>query len=244
MIRLRPVEDIQLIEARSHTDMNPKISAYDALKPYSNNPDYFISFTKLDKLGINPKSKYDTPLGIYTYPLKDIWKEYRVDQKKSVGQAVPFAGTSPYIWLVKVDQSKKFVNDMYSDYGSNDYDKDKQLLLDHIAKNRTDYKFKDDMGPDQIDYLFFQWTQEAREKNPVMSMWNITRSLSRYRKGTPAVQWNYLLREVLGYSGFADRSGRGYIHPSEPVQAVFLSTRAFSVVAEFLNKDYISPEEH
>ena len=32
----------------------------------------FVSFTTVDKLGINPQSHYDTPLGIYSYPAEFI----------------------------------------------------------------------------------------------------------------------------------------------------------------------------
>jgi len=28
-----------------------------------------VTYTNVDKVGINPKSKYNTPLGIYFYPL-------------------------------------------------------------------------------------------------------------------------------------------------------------------------------
>lgn len=50
-------------------------------------------------------------------------------------------------------------------------------------------------------------------------------------------KWNSILREC-GYTGFADKSGRGYIHESEPYQACFLSTKSFDVIELVLNKDY------
>ncbi|RLA60039.1 MAG: hypothetical protein DRQ78_09880, partial [Epsilonproteobacteria bacterium] len=49
--------------------------------------------------------------------------------------------------------------------------------------------------------------------------------------------WNNILRR-LGYNGFVDRSGSGLIHSNEPTQAVFLSTRAFTVVDMIENKSY------
>ena len=97
-------------EARRNPDKNPKISLVQALEPYKDKPDYFISFTdgfrskaKMDyedikspplpKLGINPKTKYDTPAGIYAYPLKEMWKAIKDD-------SIPFASDRPFIqWL-------------------------------------------------------------------------------------------------------------------------------------------------
>lgn len=246
---IRDIQVINLTEARRNPDMNPKISAYEALKPYSKDDRYFISFTQLDKLGINPKSRYETPLGIYTYPLSTIWKEYRVEQTRSVGEAVPFAGDNPYIWLVKVNPGARFIKDMYSDYGSDYYDRDMRVLKNHFLDNLKDYELKADESEKKkfeilIDRLILKWTQSSSHRNPIMGMWNVTRNLAMMRKGKPAVQWNFLLRKVLGYDGFADRSGRGFIHPSEPIQAVFMSTRAFKVVAEFLNKDYDDTEKN
>lgn len=249
MLEVKDIELVNLMEARKNPELNPKISAYEALKPYSEDENYFISFTAIDKLGINPQSRYDTPLAIYTYPLKTIWKEYRVDSIKSVGKAVPFAGNSPYVWLVKVKDNVNFVRDMYTDYTSKEYDKDIKTLNNHILSNQDEYKklLKDANGNLEdigsiIDIYFIKWTKEAKERNAIMSMWNITRNLAYYRQGKPAVQWSYLLHRVLGYGGFADVSGRGYIHPSEPIQACFFSTRSFDVVAEFLNKDYTKGE--
>jgi hypothetical protein len=137
------IEDIQLInleEARKNPDMNPKISAYEALKPYSKDDNYYISFTAIDKIGINPKSKYDTPLGIYAYPLKVIWKEYLVDVLRSIGKSVPFAGNSPYVWLIKVKNNVNFVKDMYTDYTAKDYDNDIKTLYNHILSNQDEYQ--------------------------------------------------------------------------------------------------------
>jgi hypothetical protein len=224
-----------LTEKRRNPDQNPRISAYEALKPYKDDDSYFISFTAIDKLGINPKSKYDTPLGIYSYPLKDIWKKYKIDYLKSVGKAVPFAGENPYIWLIKVKSNANFVNNLYTDYDSKDYDRDMELVKNDIQKNPQKYI----NGPSiDIDRFIDDYTKKAKERNPVMSMWNVTRNLANIRGGKSPVQWNVILHRILGYDGFADRSGKGYIHPSEPLQAVFMSKRAFDVVGEFLNKDY------
>ena len=91
----------QFLEKRSNSELNPKLSAYEQLKPYANKDDYYISFTEIDKLGINPRSGYkDTPLGIYGYPLKEVWKEYNIEQNRGFDD-IPYSGESPYIWLFR-----------------------------------------------------------------------------------------------------------------------------------------------
>ncbi len=120
-------------EARRNPEQNPKISAYDALEPYKNDPNIYISFTKVDKIGLNPKSPYRTPWGIYTYPLKEIWEEFdHINRHISV----PFAGDAPYIWVVKQTKGK-FINDLYSDYTSVDFDRDMDKLAELYADKIT-----------------------------------------------------------------------------------------------------------
>ena len=84
-------------------------SAYDILKEYKDDPNIYISFTDIDKLGINPQSGYNTPLGIYTYPLKEIWKSFNHSTETI---HVPFKGNADYIWIVKQSCSN-FVEDLY-----------------------------------------------------------------------------------------------------------------------------------
>ena len=60
----------ELVEARKNPEANPKISINQAVAQAKDQPNTFISFTEIDKLGINPKSKHETPIGIYAYPIK------------------------------------------------------------------------------------------------------------------------------------------------------------------------------
>lgn len=239
-------EDIQLInltEARRSPELNPRVSAYEALKPYKDNPDIYISFTEVDKLGINPKSGYNTPLGIYTYPLKEIWKEYDIDKKKSVGKAVPFAGDHPYIWVVR-RTARNFIEDLYK-YSSKDFDNDKQELSKYIEDH---FPTLYDTHPEIPNFrvLLEKAKRLAQDYfgyiSPSYLIWSLTREFAQLlvekKGGKHSVKWNYVFREILGYSGVADKSGRGIIHFAEDIQAVFFHTRAFKVEAQFLNKDY------
>jgi len=228
MITLQDLYQFMLFEKRRNPDQNPKISAYEYLKKYSKDPDIYVTFSDIKKVGINPKSGFNTPIGIYAYPLKEIWKP--IERSKDA-KTVPFAGDRPYIFILRSKNKKKFVKDMYKDYNSKDYDDD----MDKLRKlyppptyTKKDY---------DIEGIIEQGTRDASHKNPISSMWNVTRLLANQQKGTPLVQWNKILRQ-LGYTGFADKSGEGIIHFAEPVQAVFLSKDAFKVEDMIFNKKY------
>jgi len=53
---------------------------------------HYLSFTAMPKLGINPQSKHETPLGIYTYAMADPWF-----QKVWENQQFPFVADQPYV---------------------------------------------------------------------------------------------------------------------------------------------------
>jgi hypothetical protein len=43
-----------------------KVFYIDALEQYKDDPNIFITYSDVMKVGINPRSYYDTPIGIYT----------------------------------------------------------------------------------------------------------------------------------------------------------------------------------
>lgn len=59
-----------LFEKRKNQEQNPKISTLQKIKKYVNRDDLYVSFRTINKLGINPNSRYNTPNGIYGYWLK------------------------------------------------------------------------------------------------------------------------------------------------------------------------------
>ena len=268
-----------LFERRSNHENNPKISTYDYLKKYKDDPDVYISMTRIDKIGINPQSKFNTPLGVYCYPLREMWNLIETGKTTS---DLPFAGDRPYVWILR-SKNKNFINDMYKDYGSDNFDKDVKTLKkiwnrdnkyiidlrNKELEKRRDYNTKklyfydegsrdynnfliilkdieNEIKKNNSDYLWDEIYEDglksAREKNSISSFWNVTRLVSLHlTKDKEAIssitKWNSILREC-GYSGFADKSGKGYIHPSESTQAVFLTRDAFEVIDKIPNRDH------
>lgn len=241
-------------------------STFSVLEKFKDDPNIYLSYIgtvtdmeqdvgekkrkDVPKLGINPKSHYNTPLGIYTYPLSEIWE--RIEESGNLAD-VPYQGEQPYIAVLRLKPDRKFVNDMYNDYDSSDFDKDLQKMLTYFVPKILTLK--------QFNGLVASAVGTANEKNPISSMWNVARYFSflavsikegqsvdetvdnivssdeihmpeksKGKLNPYALTFNRILNSVLGYDGFADKSGRGYIHKAEPTQAVFLNPRSYDVL--------------
>jgi hypothetical protein len=307
-------EILPLLETRANPLQNPKVSAYDALLPYKDNPNVFIHFSDYNKLGLNPLSEFATPLGIYGYPLKDIWKRYDIDDAKSF-KYLPFASDRQFIIVYSWNGKGTFINDMqhlynnntlkedilklkklYSKKPSHDYYNDLDKLLKKYAINYDSLdihnleiasiiikpnrdspqynqifseinKAKNNLyqANIDIDYVIEKATEDARDLEPISTFWNITRWIANHGDNPDvdnihyhsklkdigdyssltlsydmSKNWNTILRK-LGYAGFADRTGKGYIHGNEPIQCVLLSTQFCNRIDVIHNKDYVEP---
>lgn len=170
------------------------------------NPKFFFTMTEINKIGINPKSRYNTPLGIYSYPLTN---EYLL---KLINNKLPYAGEKPYINVFTI--SSPTFN--LSNYNESNLNED-------VRKCKILYKDKEFFSS-QLNFAF----KEADGTNPIDKFWNLTRVLSE-----TSLKWNVLLRS-LGYDNFYD-PGTGRIHPSEPTQCVILDPKIIIRVDVFLN---------
>lgn len=214
-----------LFEARKNPEKNPKTGVMEILSKYKNDDKVFIHFSDIPKLGINPMSDFNTPLGIYSYPLKKAWTKYSLYNTNELVHNLPYASNRKH---VVVFRSTGNVIDL-GEYNSRDYDRD----MDKIRKlyggknSRNRKKFQ---ANDAIESIIDTGTAHARIDGPGGSFWNVTRLLA---KGS-IVRWNKIMRD-LGYDGFID-FGQGIIHPSEPMQAVFMSMKSLKVLEIINNK--------
>lgn len=240
---MKLLEVLPLLEARKNPEQNPQLSAYKQLLKYKDNPNIYISMTTLPKLGLNPLSKWDTPLGIYCYPLKAVWSVYKFDTYKNLDN-LPFVGNAPYIQVLEWNGKGRFLD--VSDYTEPDLKKDIQQLRD-IYKDSSDFnnivnQAREEHKDGIPARIFFKicTTLSGKERGSVeKEVWD-----SRTKKTIKEVpfskggrKWNSLLRQ-LGYAGFSDNTGLGVIHPNEPIQAFFLSMEYVQQLEQIENKDY------
>ena len=194
----------ELLEARKNPELNPKVSLNAELKTYVDKfgKDGFISFTSVDKLGINPGSDYDTPIGIYAYPVMYAYHDVLGDDQHA--RRLPFAGENPYATLFS---AKNGVIDLHT-FSESD-------LASAIKKLKLVYGTRD--VETSVSYAL----QSGRVQTPGGQLWAITMELSKIIKhGEPPIVWNKIFRSI-GINGCVDSAGEDIIHPNEPTQAVF-----------------------
>jgi hypothetical protein len=220
-------------------------------------PMFYMTFTKINKVGINPRSKYNTPNGIYAYPVtKKIYDQL-------VAGRLPFAQEQPYVSILEPeDRGSLAHNDMseeeyqqavlslYNGEASRiwlsakkafnfDITVDIRDASDMDVDAQPDKMLQAGSGSDPYTYsdikalvpTYKEFTKEARKQTPFGKLWNITR---RFSGGNPNV-WSALWR-ALGYDGAIDL-GTGTIHSAEPTQAVFFTRDAIEVKDTFVNKE-------
>lgn len=199
---------------------------FDYLKDNFKKPDnLFVTFVYQDKVGINPKSIYDTPIGVYTYPLDFIYDE----------EDVPFRGEQKpnKIKVLKQLSNKVLSNDL------SDGEYERQIKkIEKLVEESDKYSYTFKKG---LKEYIKRWEDAAREQTNFGSLWNVTRMITMDfyanknskdtgpTKNNP-VAWTKLLID-LGYDIVIDY-GTGTIHPSEPTQAVFLNPKSYKVVGE------------
>lgn len=166
-----------------------------------------VTYTNVDKVGINPKSKYNTPLGIYFYPL-----DYVLERNTDKSFGVPFAGDSPYLNVCELVPYDKILHMRKSEDHSMGMDNPKLKLMpgyDEIIEKINRSKNGYFGHEDTVLYL---------DRSNYSELWVTTMLLSGYRN---SIKWNKVFRD-LGIPGFIDH-GTGTIHMNEPTQGVVFS---------------------
>lgn len=229
-----------LHEARKNPDSNPKTSVNAILrKRYNDTSDMvangttknlFVSFTQIDKLGINPSSKYNTPLGIYSYPAEYVLDE--VGDQKNMNN-LPFAGDAPYANIFQVSGNIVDVGEMDVAESRAYYKKISSLWADVSNKPWKE-------AVDEIEQIINDSSTKAIFSDyPGGRLWYVTmiaaeRLFAPIWKSSTPVAWNKLFRSI-GVAGCMDQS-EGIIHTLEPHQCVLFSIKAIKDNQRVYNK--------
>ena len=273
-----------LTEARRNPKQNPKQAPYFALEQY-NKPGYYATYiidpksfeTNTKKQNederenspmvlLNPKSKWNTPVGIYTYKMLDMYKEYPPPYES--GEQVfrpPFAAEKPYIAVL---QKTSECRTLYTtSYKSNDLTKDLPKLRHDILQLMQKKHGKDYHKTQSLDFFndIVTFSKHLSKSNRVASkLWNVTRMsgfliekswneiselfakdeeviLSTLKKFVPKpTLWATILRRAPGkqfYYDLVDDPGLSVVHENEPRQAVFFSRKGYKVIKIIQNTD-------
>ena len=199
----------------------------------------FVSFTEVDKLGVYPKSRYSTPLGIYAYPASYIIDAASTNKDMTT---LPFAGAREYASIFSAQGNIINLSDITDNNLTEYY---RQLIEGYVTLLDKTYsgagtaewkKVVDWIENTVIDAA----SHDAKINTPPGRFWYVAMTLATsINTGAVPVTWNKLFR-ASGIDGIIDY-GLGVIHTSEDFQAVFFSIAAIQNVDRVYNK--YSPEQ-
>lgn len=203
----------ELLEARRNPEQNPKLSLIDVLRKYKDDPNIFITFRGVPHLNINTRYTFNTPMGVYFYPLQALWKKYKYDfenYKLPSQYAVGFR----YCFISRYNgKGKKEIRD------TNAYTHaDRMRDFDELRK----------LGYD-VDNAFSQIPDNSYTQNEFGKFWNTVNVLTQHISGKGSLGTNLLALEKnkilrkLGYAYISEPGGSGILHPNEAEQGFFTS---------------------
>jgi hypothetical protein len=241
---MKLLDVLPLFEARKNPTLNQRIPSYQELKNLvdsSDDPDnLYISFTDIEKIGLNPLSEFDTPLGIYCYHIKSAFEFYKVHSTKSL-LSLPYASDKPNIQIIKWNGTGKVFN--IDEYSTDDLNNDIKRIK-KIFPNSNIFKPDIKSSEDVSNTIASGFTNARNRSLPASQFFSICKELTEvsdqilthdiwlsksnkeskdFNVSISARKWNTLLRK-LGYALFIDH-GKSVIHPLEKNQAFFTSTK-------------------
>lgn len=258
---------IDIVEARRNPEINTinkTNGGIDRLMDWTTKGEgYFVSFTKLEKVGLNPKSMYFTPLGIYAYPLWDA--EFATQVKNN---EVPFAGGLKYANVIQADMTNivcvqdndfddltakttKWLADrlpIYRDLSGPEHNSrmSAEMLmkfLDKVLRYAKDIAYTKTPGGIWWSYtrlaaLLVRYVNEPDNKANIYKVKDLEPlcySANSLAKQIEggASMWTRVMLDI-GVKGVVDLGGQ-IIHANEPTQAVFFSTEMIHVVDRITN---------
>ena len=220
--------DTKLLQTLLERDLRHYTPALQKLKSYSKDPNYFVSFTSIEKIGINPKNAFSTPIGVYAYKLKDIWEDWI--------QGDEFFGKDrPYINLIRLNTDRVCYLNEYKFTKSN-----LDLLQEEISSidpsNNINTFIEDRKKEIERDSSVYKNTGDGA------LLWKTTETISKLKSTSSpksyTTYWNKLFRQ-LGYDCVID--GGSIIHLLQNSQAVFFVPSSYELVDRIDNKQYGQP---
>jgi hypothetical protein len=178
----------------------------------------FITFSHVERFGINPQSNFETPLGIYAYPM--VGRNGLASERLQKFD-FPFAAKRKFVHIFEpVNMSTILVLQDVTDA---------QGL--RITNAMTSFV---ENSPQLTSRQYMSAAGDALVWTPGGRLWYHTmKKALLYGKSRPTVAWNKLFR-MVGINGCIDYND-GIIHENEPEQAVFFSQSAVRLLATLEN---------
>ena len=229
-----------IYEARREADKNKKVSSIDEINEILNSvniENLFLSFrTDIHAAVINKRTEYQTPVGLYTYPLIYYVNRKNFSDISRFRDLFPYLSNLPNIIFYTLTDFSKIMS----------VNTDKSVVLDK-AESILNYVISLKSNDEEVKGLAYEYYEKV-----VKNIGNNTGYRSDYlgysnvyAPGVPCANLWYYIYDMTalvyssiqrGYSilclknginGFIDY-GLGFIHTNEMAQTVFFSDKIFS----------------
>ena len=207
---------------------------------------YGVTMTMIDKIGVNPRSTYATPIGVYFYPL-----DFYVSET-SAGHIMPFPENPKYIKIFRIDADQQSYLDLDQLSGSDfrGFVRSIKSRFEEFAASFPETQGYLSQGRRETDELIDDLVDDsvggALVQTPAGRFWYVLWQLSNNILNVPgerlsrrnaliqarrsSVLWNWMFRQ-LGIS--AVRDTRGIIHVNERTQGVVFDPKVIQLVRTF-----------
>jgi len=174
----------------------------------------------MTRFSINPRSKWDTPLGLYAYPMTQEYVD-KLMRKGGYykGDQLPLKEDAQFTYVFTVRDGQRLLD--LDNYSTEDYKRD------YMAIKETYLPILGEQGITQAINTGIGSAKDVKNRY-ASRLWNITRTLAlrlvqakKTKSPKSMVVWAGILAK-LGYVGATDQ-GMGLIHENEPKQAVFFA---------------------
>lgn len=166
-------------------------------------PGFYFTMSSVERVSFNPRSSYDTPLGLYSYQLTS------KHLKDLLSAELPFRAHAKYVHVFYSSPAHTL---FLSKYSEEDLEKDIRMLREMTVNDQV-------ISNEEFDQVIEEGTVNARISTTGGKIWNITRLLAQEYIGKHMVIWSRLMFK-LGYYTVIDDGCMGIIHENEPCQAV------------------------
>jgi hypothetical protein len=221
-------------EKRSNPELNPKVEPIEELRMVFDKHGFdntYISFREGKHItDINPKNKYGTPTGFYTYPTRQMGSNLKQalmsGNMDSFRKLFPFASDRAYVYIfipnpnavilnsqTTEEETRRIVSKIADHYATN-YNHAVGRLCEKFLENEYNSSYSD------YDAAHFDHTQL-----PAHKLWLFLYDVGlAINKGKAKNVFTKLCYD-FGIDGFEDDKGFGWIHSAEKFQAVFFRVK-------------------
>jgi ADP-ribose pyrophosphatase YjhB (NUDIX family) len=206
---------------------NVNIPILKRLERFSDDDNYFVSFTDLEKIGVNPNNRFSTPIGVYAYNLKDLWQDWVSGDRF-------FGDDRKYVNLIRLNTDRVLNLSSYANYS-----KDINFLKDVYEKSikkKVGKNFEEFVEDVKQNADLYKYDNQASE------IWGVSQAIAetdqsrvgQYTKRSTII-WNKILRD-MGYDAVVDKGSN--IHILQSSQAVFLVPSSYELIGRYMNRSY------